>query len=254
MIARETAAYLERIGYQGPVDPCAEILQKLHTAHIRSVPFENLDIHLGRPIVLNEPALYSKIVRERRGGFCYELNGLFYGLLRGLGFSVSMLSAGVATKERGFGPDYDHMALLVSLEEPWLADVGFGDSFEQPLALNTSAVQEQEENAFRVEADGTNRVLLRRTRSGEWQPQYRFSLEPRKLEDYAAMCLHHQSSPLSHFTRQRVVTLATPEGRITLSGMRLIATARDGRRSERDVADRAEYKELLLRVFGIRLA
>jgi N-hydroxyarylamine O-acetyltransferase len=253
MLARETSAYLERIGYGGPVDPSAEILRKLHIAHIRSVPFENLDIHLGRSIALNEPDLYSKIVRDRRGGLCYELNGLFCGLLRGLGFSVSMLSAGVATKEGGFGPDYDHMALLVSLERPWLADVGFGDSFERPLALDTSAVQEQEEKASRVEADGTNRLLLSRARSGEWQPQYRFSLEPRKLEDYAEMCRHHQFSPLSHFTRQRVVTLATSEGRITLSGTRLIATARYGQRSERDVADPAEYKELLVREFGIRL-
>jgi len=96
---------------------------------MRTVPFENLDIHLKRPIVLEDNALFDKIVTRKRGGFCYELNGLFAALLRALGFDVVMLSAGVANPEREFGPDFDHMALLVTLEQSWLADVGFGDSF-----------------------------------------------------------------------------------------------------------------------------
>src|SRR5262249_9039065 len=163
-----------------------------------SVPFENLDIHLGRPIVLDDDVFFDKIVERRRGGFCYELNGLFAALLRELGFDVTMLSAGVAgpAVERSgfslptavesssfslptavesssfslptavessrfslppgvkFGPDFDHMALRVALEEEWLADVGFGDSFIEPIRLQQSIVTDDPTGAYRVDADG----------------------------------------------------------------------------------------------------
>src|SRR5919199_4974405 len=110
-------AYLERINYHGPLDPSAETLRELHVAHLLAVPFENLNIGMGWPIVLDESALFDKIVVQRRGGFCYELNGLFAALLRALGFHVTMLSAAVARRDGSFGPDFDHMALLVTLEE-----------------------------------------------------------------------------------------------------------------------------------------
>src|SRR6185295_18386444 len=97
-----TDAYLKRINYTGPLNPSAETLRNLHLAHLLAVPFENLDIHLGRPIVLEDAALFDKIVERRRGGFCYELNGLFCWLLRELGFEASKLSAGVANTEGGF--------------------------------------------------------------------------------------------------------------------------------------------------------
>ena len=86
----------------------------MHRAHLLAVPFENLDIHLGRPISLDQDALFGKIVTRRRGGFCYELNGLFALLLRELGFEVTLLSAGVARADGGFGPEFDHLTLLVS--------------------------------------------------------------------------------------------------------------------------------------------
>ena len=130
MTRGDLGAYLDRIGYTGTPDATIETLRALHVAHLLSVPFENLDIHLGRTIVLDESHLFEKIVRQRRGGFCYELNGLFAGMLRALGFRVTMLSAGVARKSGGFGPEFDHMTLTVDVgEEQWLADVGFGDGF-----------------------------------------------------------------------------------------------------------------------------
>src|SRR5437660_12879903 len=110
-------AYLQRIDYTGPLVPSAKTLRLLQVAHLRTIPFENLSIHSGEPIVLDDDALFEKIVRRRRGGFCYELNGLFAALLRALGFDVKMLSARVANDERIFGPDFDHMALLVTLAE-----------------------------------------------------------------------------------------------------------------------------------------
>src|SRR5690348_1505800 len=122
--------YLARINYTGPRTPDEATLRALHVAHLRAVPFENLDIGRGVPIVLDLDRLYAKIVTRRRGGFCYELNGTFAELLRALGYSVELLSARVYTGTQ-FSPEFDHLMLRVSggqLAEPLLADVGFGQS------------------------------------------------------------------------------------------------------------------------------
>src|SRR5467141_2050357 len=136
-----TKAYLKRIGCNRPTRPSLDVLRTLHRKHLLSIPFENLDIHLHKPILLSEAAFYDKIIKHHRGGFCYELNGSFSSLLRNLGFKVSMLSARVARKDGGFSPDYDHMTLLVKLNKPWLADVGFGDSFTEPKRLDIPGAQ-----------------------------------------------------------------------------------------------------------------
>jgi len=249
----DVAAYLERIDYRGPLAPTAETLRRLHVAHLLTVPFENLSIHAGEPVVLEDESLFDKVVARRRGGFCYELNGLFASLLRALGFRVGMLSAAVARRGGGFGPEFDHMALLVTLEERWLADVGFGDSFVEPLLVDERAEQTQGARAFRIEEGGADRLVLsQRDAGGDWEPQYRFSLAPHSYEDYAEMCSFHQTSPESHFTRARVCSLLTQEGRVTLSGSRLITTA-GGERIERELADDAERDAALLKHFRIKL-
>jgi N-hydroxyarylamine O-acetyltransferase len=248
----DVTAYLERIDYRGPLAPTAETLRRLHVAHLLTVPFENLSIHAGEPIVLEDEPLYAKIVQRRRGGFCYELNGLFAALLRELGFHVEMLSARVANREGVFGPEFDHMALLVTLGERWLADVGFGDSFVEPLLVDERAEQTQGASAFRIEEDGDGLVLLRRDAGGAWEPQYRFSLEPHAYADYAEMCRFHQTSPDSHFTRQRLCSRLTDGGRLTLSGTRLIQTV-GGERLEQELASEAEYVAALGEHFGVSL-
>src|SRR5579863_6683126 len=126
-------AYLRRIEYDGPRRPSATALHDLHRQHLFTVAFENLDIPLGTQIRLDLSLIYHKIVELRRGGFCYELNGLFCELLSALGFRVQMLSARVRREDGGFGPEFDHMLLKVELDEPWLVDVGFGDSFVDPI-------------------------------------------------------------------------------------------------------------------------
>ncbi|MBV9927535.1 MAG: arylamine N-acetyltransferase [Acidobacteria bacterium] len=248
----DVAAYLERIGYRGPLAPTAETLRRLHVAHLLAVPFENLSIHAGEKVVLEDGALFEKVVARRRGGFCYELNGLFAALLGALGFRVEMLSAEVARRGGGFGPEFDHMALLVKLEERWLADVGFGDSFVEPLRLDARAEQAQGTRAFRIEEDGERLLLLRREAGGEWEPEYRFGLEPHVFGDYAGMCHFHQTSPESHFTRAPLCSRLTEEGRLTLSGLRLITT-QGGAKSERELAGDEEYAAALLEHFGIRM-
>jgi N-hydroxyarylamine O-acetyltransferase len=245
-------AYLERINYNGPRDVNAETLRALQVAHLMSVPFENLSIHAGEPIVLDEDALFTKIVDQRRGGFCYECNGLFAGLLRALGLDVAMLAAGVARRDGGFGPIFDHMTLMVTLEDRWLADVGFGESFVEPLLLDTRSEQRQGTRSFRIIAVEDHLVLMRRNDSEDWEPQYRFTLQPYTFPDYEEMCRFHQTSPDSHFTKSVICSRATKDGRITLSDMRLITTSGPQRlRNEQTLPGREEYDRLLRDEFGI---
>lgn len=244
-------AYLERINYHGSLEPTASTLRELHKAHMLAAPFENLDIHLGREIVLDEQKNYSKIVERRRGGFCYELNGAFAMLLRAIGYDVKMLSAGVANQKGEFGPPFDHMTLLVELEERWLADVGFGDSFREPLLLDERGEQAQRWGAYRIARDGEQLTLEQRS-GNVWKPQYRFTLQPYNFADFAEMCRYHQTSPDSHFTQRRTCSLATVDGRITLADMRFITTTSNERR-ERELMDEQEYAAVLRERFGVQL-
>lgn len=245
--------YLERINYTGPLVPTTETLRQLQVAHLLAVPFENLSIHAREPIVIEDEALFRKIINRRRGGFCYELNGLFAALLRALGFEVAMLSAQVANAEGNFSRDFDHMALMVPIDERWLVDVGFGDSFVEPLLLDSRDSQVQGDRAYRVVVDGERLVVMQRDdvdTSEEWKPQYRFALKPYQYSDYTEMCEYHQTSPLSHFTKARICSRLTPRGRITLSEMRFITTE-GGERRERPVASQEEYADILREHFGI---
>jgi N-hydroxyarylamine O-acetyltransferase len=249
----DVKAYLERINYQGPLTPTAETLRQLQLAHLLTVPFENLSIHAGEPIVLEDEALFDKIVRRRRGGFCYEANGLFAALLRALGFQVVMLSAEVADGAGGFGPAFDHMALMVNIEQRWLADVGFGDSFLEPLLIDERGAQVQGDGAYRITPDGAYLILMQRKGVG-WEAMYRFTLDAYSYADYAGMCRYHQTSPQSHFTRARICSRATEDGRITLSEMRFITTTGGGERRERSLTDEDEYAAVLRERFGIVMA
>ncbi len=244
-------AYLERINYHGPLALTAKTLRELQVAHLLAVPFENLSIHAKQPIVLEDDELFAKIVENRRGGFCYEDNGLFAALLRTLGFDVAMLAAEVANAEGEFGPSFDHMALMVSLEQRWLVDVGFGDSFLEPLLLDERGEQVQGSRAYRILSDGAHLILMQHDRGDEWKAQYRFTLQAYTYADYAEMCRYHQTSPQSHFTKARICSRATEDGRITLSGMRFITTSKNGGRQERTLTSEEEYTAILREQFGI---
>jgi N-hydroxyarylamine O-acetyltransferase len=249
----DIGSYLDRINYHGSLVPTAETLRDLQVSHILTVPFENLSIHAGEPIVLTDDALFEKIVGRRRGGFCYEANGLFAALLRALGFEVEMLSAEVANAEGVYGPEFDHMALLVTLDEPWLADVGFGDQFRDPLSLANRSEQRQDERNYRIDSDAQHKILMRRDEGEtEWKAQYRFTLQPYEFSDFEEMCRFHQTSPLSHFTRGRICSRATPDGRVTLRDNRLITTSH-GYRHELMLENDAEFADVLREQFGIIL-
>jgi N-hydroxyarylamine O-acetyltransferase len=243
------SAYLARIAYTGPTAPNPETLRAIHRAHLMTVPFENLDIALQRQIVCDEAAILDKIANHQRGGFCYEMNGAFAGLLRALGFEVTLLSARVARDDGSDGPEFDHLTLRVDLGQPWLADVGFGDSFVDPLRLELGAEQTQDGRAFRIVEDNGSLHLEKAEPDANWKRQYSFGLVPRRLEEFAAMCHYHQTSPESPFTRKRVCTKATPDGRITLADGKLIVT-RAGQRTERMLTEE-ERGRVLREEFGV---
>ncbi len=252
----EPGLYLGRIGYSEPIRPDVQTLRGLHLAHMRSVPFENLDIGLGRPIRLTEEALWEKIVSRRRGGFCYELNGLFAWLLQKLGFQVVYLNARVFDRGGNLGIDFDHLALLVKMPDQsarWLVDVGFGDSFNEPLRLEERGEQPQGLRSYRLEEVPDGFVTWQRNYDGTWERHYFFDLQARKFpEEYESGCLYHQTSPQSSFTRGSIISRATPEGRVSLQDSRLIRT-REGRRSERPIENEQEYRALLKQYFDLTL-
>ena len=245
-------AYLKRINYQGSREPNKETLQALHLAHMLAIPFENLSIHWHEPIELNEHDLFDKIVNRGRGGFCYELNGLFAGLCQALGFNVTKLSARVSNGDSTYSPEFDHMTLLVELEERWLVDVGFGDSFREPLLLDSRAVQKQYGRNYKIHSENGKYIMSQQKDGQDWEAQYRFDLRPFQFADYVPRCQFHQTSPESHFQRSRVCSMATENGRITLSDMRLITTTFAGGREEIELQTDDAYAQALATHFGIQ--
>jgi N-hydroxyarylamine O-acetyltransferase len=248
----DVQSYLARIRYRGSTSPTLEPLRAIHYAHLLAVPFENLDISLARKIVLDEDAFIWKIVGRRRGGFCYELNGAFAALLRAMGFRVTLLSARVAGSDGGESPEFDHLTLRVDLDEPWLADVGFGDSFLEPLRMQPGVEQIDRAGTFRIVERGERLLLEKKEPDITWKGQYSFTLQLRRLEEFADMCEYHQTSPESHFTQNKICSRATPEGRITLAGMKLIVT-RNGEREERVLGSPDEWRDILRERFDVVL-
>lgn len=246
-------AYLERIGYDGPVRADLETLEGMHRTHWRTVPFENLNIQRGVPIVLDRERNFEKIVERGRGGFCLELTGLFAWALREIGFEVDILGARALTPDGVLSEPLSHMALLVHLDEPWLADVGFGGTISQPLKLNDAGPQTDGPRSYRIANDGDHWLVTctGNTMSGAAQQQYLLTLQPREYGDFTAVCHWLQTSPASRFTTGDLVTLATEEGRATYSDGRLIVTSVEGR-EEREVAAE-ELPGLLREHFGIEL-
>ena len=244
-------AYLRRIEYDGPRQPSAATLRDLHRQHLFTVPFENLDIPLGTPISLDLQRIYDKIVTRRRGGFCYELNGLFAELLRAIGFQVEMLSARVRREDGGFGPEFDHMLLKVELDKPWLVDVGFGDSFVDPIEFRAGGADHVNGHRYFVLPLGGAWQLLREDDKGQ-TPLYAFRDVAYQLSDYQAMCAFHQNSPESHFTKSWICSRATSEGRITLANMRLIVS-REGSREEIQLGTPGDARRCLREFLGVEL-
>jgi N-hydroxyarylamine O-acetyltransferase len=248
---RQVEQYLKRINVNENLSNTSSTLMTLHQAHLRSVPFENLDIHLGHKINLSLPLLFDKIVTKNRGGFCYELNYLFSALLHACGFKFNLLSAQVFDGNVP-GREFDHLLLLVECEDVlWIADVGFGDSFISPIKLDNQSV-EQLGYMYKVTSQGGKHVLFRKKLSEEWLPQYIFSLTPQKIKAFEEMCEFQQTSSESSFTKKSVCSIATQYGRLTISNGKFIETS-NGIRSERLIANNIEYRQILKQYFCMQL-
>ena len=249
-----THEYLDRIGYAGEATPTRKALGALQEAHLLSVPFENLDIHAGIPILLDLPRLYKKVVQMRRGGFCYELNGLFHWLLTELGFQTRLLMGRVYDKSRGtYGQEFDHLLCMTELGgRNWLVDVGYGDFAMHPLEFSLDRPLADANGTFLFEGDtdGYYRVSRYSTEENRYIPEYCFSLKGRRLSEFSGMCVYHQTSALSSFTRSKVCSIATATGRVTLTDNRLIITD-NGTRTESRINGRQEFNDALFRYFNI---
>lgn len=248
---RQVGRYLERLAYHGTTVPTRTTLDALHMAHLLQVPFENYDIMLGVPIELSIDAFYRKIVDRRRGGFCYELNALFSALLQALGFKVSLLAAGVF-KGEGYGDELDHLLLGIDLDgKTLIADVGFGDCFRAPLALD-GMPSPALGTRYHIETEGDYHILYGTKPHASGKPQYRFMATPHALSDFAERCHYQQTAPQSHFTRRAVCSIATETGRLTLADGRYIVTLGEAR-SEWPVEGEAACRVILQNDFGIVL-
>lgn len=221
--------YLSRIGLTAHGEPDLELLRTVHIRHLLSVPFEDLTVHSGGRVQLDPPLLYDKIVNQRRGGFCYENNYMFSWLLTKLGFDLCLLSGQVKNSITDrYGPPFDHLIIMVTLEgRRWLCDVAFGTAgITVPLSLDTGDPQEEGHRVYRIrEAAGMRFLEWQKEENkgadGDWAEIYKFTLEPRRLEDFTEMCNYHQSSPSSIFFCKSLCTILKPGGRLTYVGRKL---------------------------------
>lgn len=243
--------YLERIGLdRSNLHQDIDSLRLLQRQHLLSIPFENLDIHWKRPIVLDLEKFYTKIVIERRGGFCYELNGLFNELLKALGFTTRLISARVFNGTT-HGPEFDHAAIIVTLgEKEYLADVGFGDFAAEPLRFVFDIEQSDDAGIFTIRQFDDNCIEVAKLTDGEWKSEYVFNDIDRDLSEFAEMCGFQQYSPESHFKKGKLCSIMTADGRKTLTDSRFIVTS-NGEKAEKWINDQAEFYDVLNDEFGI---
>ncbi len=232
-----------------------ETLRLLQRRHLLTVPFENLDIHWNRPIVLDTDSFYQKIVGENRGGFCYELNGLFKVLLDELGFESKMISARVAREEGVFSPDFAHMAIVVKIQdEEYVTDVGFGEFTAEPLKFILDIEQQDPAGIFRITKfpfEGSEYFEISKKDESGWRSENIFTTDPRELSAYTGMCQFQQTSPESNFVKKKICSLMTETGRKTLTSDMFIET-KSGERTETPVTSPPQFNEILRREFGIR--
>ncbi len=246
----ETRAYLDRIGYDGPRAPTLETLRSLHRAHVFAVPFENLDIHLGRHIPVDVGWAYRKIVEHRRGGYCYELNPLFHALLTHLGFDATIISGRVLLRDEGH--PFDHVSVIVHLEEDWLADVGYGRPPPLlPIGRAGGIGGVDGSGMFSIERRGDEHVVVDARDDGGRDDLLGFHLTARILDEFDERSRWIQTSPDSIFTRTPLCSLPFEGGRATLSGLNWIRSA--GAEVEVEKISAKKRTELLRDVFGIDL-
>lgn len=248
--------YLQRIGFTGPLNADIPTLGKLQRHHLFSVPFEDLDIYFKIPVALDIASIYEKVVMNKRGGYCYELNGLFCELLVAAGFHAHFISCRVAGA-KGYGPEFDHAAIVVDIEgKKMLVDVGYGDFSLKPLIIERDLVQNDGRNNYiisdNVMPDGKKYMSV-----GKWNDkrrlfvqEYIFTLTPHKMKDFADMHHYQQTDPRSQFVRSLICSIPKKNGRISIVNNRMIKTV-NGIKTIMHIDGEWHRQQLLRQYFGI---
>jgi N-hydroxyarylamine O-acetyltransferase len=242
-------AYLYRIGLNSRPPATLAGLTAIHRAHLLAVPYENIDVQFGRPVTIERPAIYEKIVEKKRGGWCYEMNGIMGWALGELGFNVTRATGAVMRETSGEASDGNHLVLRVELPEgTYLGDVGFGDGPRDPIRVVSGAFH----------ADGFD-FSLRRIDDRWWRlnndprggaPSFDFNLDPANEKLLAAKCDFLQTAAASPFVQNLVVQRHVPHGLEILRGRTLRSIRADGI-SDRALADADELVKTLKTVFAL---
>lgn len=248
-------AYFARVGFNGSAVADLPTLRALHRLHIEAIPFENLDVLLGRRIDMSEAAVERKIVEERRGGYCFEQNTLFRGVLEALGFKTEAFLGRI---RRNVPPDVrtplTHMVLRVSIDgTPWLADVGFGSlGTPAPIRLDIDTEQETQLEPRRIARRGS--TLFHQARLGdEWVDLYEFTLEHPAPMDFELGNWFSCTHPKANFVNNLVVTRVEGTSRLLINNREFVVRHLDGTAEKRELASHAELMELLASRFGLTL-
>lgn len=246
------AAYLQRIRFSGSTDVSLDTLARLHHAHFHTIPFENFDILLGRGIDLDPQAVFNKLVRKQRGGYCFELNGLFLQALQALGFRARALLARVHLT--GTPSGRGHQLELVSIDDrDWLVDVGFGiNSPRGPIPLEWGKSTRRGGQTLRLTDGGRFGTMLQTLEKGAWKDLYSFDLEYVFPGDIAYGNHYTSTHPDTFFTASRVAALPRPDGGVTLLDRTLKITT-NGRETLQTLPDSPAYLDALKKYFSIEL-
>jgi N-hydroxyarylamine O-acetyltransferase len=246
----DLTTYFQRIGYSGDARANLATLNELMRAQVRSVPFENLDVRSGRPISMVPEDIVAKIVERGRGGYCYEVNGLFALALTALGFEWRFVGCRPMTYP--VRRPRTHMALLVNLAgEPWLCDTGFGSyGLRAPLRLDDSGEVQQDCDRFQLQQNEAEFVLSAWV-DGAWANQYGFDLSPHEWVDFLPANWFNSTHPDTLFTQHRIVMRQTAEGRHILFDNRL-KTLANGETTLRELAE-PEVGTVLRELFGLSM-
>lgn len=251
--------YLQRINYTQKISITLETLNALQEAHLRTIPFENLDIHYNKKIKLDINAIFDKIIQNNRGGFCYELNGLFFQLLKDLGFEAKMISArvykeGDSNDKNNYGEEYDHLAIIVTLQnKEFLVDVGFGKFSLHPLPIESNQIHKDPLGEFVFDKLNEEYFRINEVKNDKVIPQYIFTKQSRNLEEFEKMCLFHQTSSASHFTKKKIISLLKKDKRITLTDNQLKISQGNSSEEMNFDGSLTNFEKLLFENFSIKI-
>src|SRR5690606_18640748 len=231
-------AYMTRVAYDGPRTPTVGTLRALHRAHLMAIPYENLDIHLGRALTLDRQAMFAKLVDDTRGGWCFEMNGTFGWVLESIGFAVRYVAGAVRRADRGASALDSHLVLIVTVDRPYIVDVGFGDGFFEPLPLEPGRYR-QHRLEFGVSREGDWWRVHNQEHGGA--DSYDFTLEPRSIDSFGDKCQELQMAADSSFVRATVCARYERHGLVVLRGA-VLREVRSGALTVREIAGADDYR------------